>query len=111
MATCGFTLYILALPQRLISFWPARLSPVPSACRVTFSHLAYAAVRFLWCLATSTDPSTFAMQIATGGEVLPSLHEFMAIRAVPLGLAWVQNCGVRSFYYREIAFTLLRADQ
>ena len=82
-----FAFHILALPQRLISFSSARLSPLPSACRVHIFTPGSCCCRFLWRLATSTDPSTFALQIATCAELLPSLREFMAIRAVSPALA------------------------
>ena len=44
--------------------------------------------------------SRFPVQVATSGECLPSLHQFMAIRAVSPALAWVQNSRVRAFCAR-----------
>ena len=109
-----FTLKILTLSQRLISYWPACLSPLPSACRVTFSHLAHAAV--VCCGVSPLEKKKkkkrqICVADATGLELLPSLHEFMAIRAVSPALASGQNCGVRAFHSREIALTSLHADQ
>ena len=38
------------------------------------------------------------LQVAGRGEWHPSLHQFMAIRAVSPALAWVQNSRARAFY-------------